>query len=163
MTSPEGTAMTMLRTLTSAALAVLPLAMLGCNPFLTNYSGEKWPPVSSAAVVMQAPSPQEARWIGRADFTTTQVVGDADAITAAKQVGADLVEWSDKDLGQTLEWTSVPVYMNAWNGQMVDAPVPVMREQYRYSARFFRSDSLGGTPRSSPAGGETPREVPPVK
>lgn len=150
------------RHLPTLALAALPLGLFGCNPFIANYSGERWPPVSSASVVMQPPSPQSARWIGHADFTTTQVVGDADAIAAAKQVGADLVEWSDRDLGQTLEWTSVPVYMNAWSGQMVSAPVPVMREQYRYSARFFRSSGLGGAPTSAPSSAP-PHEVPPVQ
>lgn len=151
------------RTGFAMATAILPIAMVGCNPFLSNYSGEKWPPVAAASVVMQSPSPETVRWIGRADFTTTQVVGDADALAAARKVGADLVEWSDRDLGQTLEWTSVPVYTNAWSGQMASVPLPVMREQYRYSARFFRSDSLGGAPLSAPSGSETPREVPPAR
>lgn len=154
--------MPLARRLPTLAIAAVSFGLSGCNPFMSNYSGEKWPPVPAASVVMQAPSPQSARWIGHADFTTTQVVGDADAIAAAKQVGADLVEWSDRDLGQTLEWTSVPVYMNAWSGQMVNAPVPVMREQYRYSARFFRSSSLGGAPTSSPSS-TPPHEVPPVQ
>jgi hypothetical protein len=148
--------------LATLALAAISLGLLGCNPLIANDSGERWPPVSAASVVVQAPTPQSVRWIGHADFTTTGVVGDADAIAAARQVGADLVERSDRDLGQTLEWTSVPVHMNAWSGQMANAPVPVMREQCRCSARFFRSNSLGGAPTSAP-GSTPPHEVPPVK
>ena len=90
------------------------MTLVGCNPFLNHYSGERYPPVKKATVVMEPPSPEKVDWIGRADFTIDRKVGDAQAIAAAKQVGADIVEWSDADAGASLEWTSAPVAMNAW-------------------------------------------------
>ena len=163
-----------MRTLARLPLLLVALFSTGCNPFLTNYSGERWPPVKSAMVVMQPPSPEAARWIGRADFTTTGQFRDSDAVAAAEQVGADLVEWSDRDLGKTLQWTNEPVYVNTWRGNcygwgpygggwggtMASVPVPVVEEQYRYQARFYRSKSLGGEPVSNTDGHAPPAEVP---
>lgn len=163
-----------MRTIFHAPLLLAVLCSTGCNPFLTNYSGERWPPVKSAQVVMQPPSPEAARWIGRADFTTTGQFRDSEAIAAAEQVGADLVEWSDRDLGKTLQWTSQPVYVNnwqgnafgwgpyggGWGGTMASVPVPVIEEQYRYQARFYRSKSLGGEPVAGADGHRPPASVP---
>lgn len=163
-----------MRTIARLPLLFAVLFSTGCNPFLTNYSGERWPPVKSAQVVMQPPSPEAARWIGRADFTSTGQFHDSEAIAAAEQVGADLVEWSDRDLGKTLQWTSQPVYVNTWRGNaygwgpyggwggtMASVPVPVVEEQYRYQARFYRSKALGGEPVSNTDGHAPPPQVPP--
>jgi hypothetical protein len=163
-----------MRTIARLPLLLAVLFSTGCNPFLTNYSGERWTPVTSAEVVMQPPSPDAARWIGRADFTSTGQFHDSEAIAAAEQVGADLVEWSDRDLGKSLQWTNEPVYANTWRGNafgwgpygggwggtMASVPVPVVEEQYRYQARFYRSKSLGGEPVSDTQGHAPPAEVP---
>ena len=138
------------------------LVLAGCSPFLNHYSGERWPKVKSAHVVMQAPSPDDVRWIGRSDFTSTRQLHDGDAIAAAKAVGADKVEWSDADDGKKLEWTSVPVAWNVWQGKAGFIPVPVVKEQFRYQARFYRSDSLGGDAISTGAGDAVSKTVPPA-
>ena len=147
-------------TLSSSVVAMLMLG--GCNPFINHYSGEHYPPVKSAKVVMEPPSPDEVTWIGRAEFTIDRKVGDAQAIAAAKKVGADIVEWSDADAGASLEWTSAPVSMNAWKGQVGMIPLPVIKKQTRYQARFFRSDSLGGEPIKNAKDQPMPSKVPPV-
>ena len=115
-----------------------------------------------ATVVMEPPSPEKVDWIGRADFTIDRKVGDAQAIAAAKQVGADIVEWSDADAGASLEWTSAPVSMNAWKGEVGMIPLPVIKKQTRYQARFYRSESLGGEPIQNPKSQPMPSKVPPV-
>lgn len=163
-----------MRTLIWWVILAASVSSTGCNPFLANYSGERWPPLTSAEVVMQPPSPDTARWIGRADFTSTGQFHDSDAIAAAEEVGANLVEWSDRDLGKTLQWTNEPVYVNTWQGNafgwgpygrgwggtMTSVPVPVVEEQYRYQARFYRSKSLGGEPVSNTDGHRPPAAVP---
>jgi len=152
--------------------------LLGCNPFLGSYSGERWPEVAAARVVMDPPSPETARWIGRSDFTTTGHYGDAAALEAARRIGADLVEWHDRDLGATLSWTSEPTAIGGWRGSafgygpdrawadpVVDVPVPIVEQEDRYQARFYRSKSLGGEPLPSAGGppvSSPPSMVPPI-
>jgi len=160
------------RVFAGLASAAVSLCLLGCNPFLGNYSGERWPEVAAARVVMDPPSPETARWIGRSDFTTTGHYGDAAALEAARRVGADLVEWHDRDLGATLSWTSEPAAIGGWRGSafgfgpdrawadpVVDMPVPIVEQEDRYQARFYRSKSLGGEPR--PGAGGLPASSPP--
>ena len=144
------------------ALLFLPFFLVACNPFLSNYSGEKWPEVTSVDVVMKAPSPEKVRWIGRSDFTVTRQLHDSDAKAAAKQVGADFVEWSDRSAGNKLEWTSAPVAWHAWSGNVAMVPLPVIKKEYRYQARFYRSISLGGQPIRKVSGDKAPKSVPPV-
>jgi len=130
-----------------AATLPLVLAVAGCsNPFLSTYVGEKFPPVASAEVITQPPSPQTARWIGRADFSTDGVIESSQAIAAAKAVGADLVEWGDRDAGTMLQWSSNTVSVSNWTGQISTAPMPVADVLHRCSARFYRSNALGGAP-----------------
>ena len=143
-------------------LPAVGLALVGCNPFINHYSGERYPPVKTAKVVMEPPSPDKVDWIGRADFTIDRKVGDAQAIAAAKRVGADIVEWSDADAGASLEWTSAPVSMNAWKGEVGMIPLPVIKKQTRYQARFYRSESLGGEPIQNSKSEPMPKKVPPV-
>ena len=138
------------------------LALAACNPFLNHYSGESWPPVKSARVVMEPPNPNSVRWIGRSDFVSERKLGDPAATSAAKQVGANIVEWSDTDAGTKLDWTDVPFSINAWTGKVGMIPLPVLHEQYRYQARFYRSDSLGGEPKEGSKHHPTPKKVPPV-
>lgn len=143
-------------------LLLFPLSLAACNPFLVNYSGEKLPKVKTVQVVMTAPDPDSVRWIGRSDFTSTRELKDAQAISAAKQVGADIVEWSDKDAGTKLEWTSAPVSYNAWTGNVASIPLPVVRSQFRYQARFYRSKSLGDPGDVNWQKNVPPGSVPPV-
>jgi len=136
-----------MRSLCFLTLAILALAAPCCsNPFLGSYVGERFPPVGSAAVITQPPSPQTARWIGRADFSTDAVIEPSQAIAAARAVGADLVEWSDRDTGTMLQWSSNTVSVSNWTGQISTAPMPVADTLFRCSARFYRSNSLGGSP-----------------
>ena len=139
------------------------LMLGGCNPFINHYSGEHYPPVKSVQVVMKPPSPDDVKWIGRCDFTIERKVGDAQAIAAAKKVGADIVEWSDSDAGNKLEWTSAPVAWNAWKGEVGMIPLPVIKKEIRYQARFYRSDSLGGAPIKNAKDQPMPEKVPPVE
>lgn len=156
------------------AAACLP-CLTACNPFLGNYSGERWPGVDSSRVVMETPSPGSARWIGRSDFTSTGHYGDAEALAAARTVGADLVEWRDRDLGSTLRWTTRPVAVEGWRGSafgcgpygpwgrtVAEVPVPVVEQAYRYQARFYRSNVLGGAPLDGTAEVAPSPEVPPT-
>lgn len=139
------------------------LILGGCNPFINHYSGEHYLPVKTAKVVMEPPSPDTVKWIGRSDFTIERQVGDAQALAAAKKVGADIVEWSDSDAGNKLEWTSAPVSMNAWKGEVGMIPLPVIKKQFRYQARFYRSDSLGGEPIKNSKDHPMPDKVPPIE
>jgi hypothetical protein len=142
---------------------LLPLMLAACNPFVTNYSGEKWPAVKTATVVMTPPDPASVEWIGRSDFTSTATLRDVQAIAAAKEVGADFVEWSDTGAGKKLQWTSEPISVNAWSGNVGMIPLPVIRDEYRYQARFYRSKSLAGGGADFPRGHSMPEKVPPVK
>ena len=85
------------------------------------------------------------------------------AIAAAKEVGADFVEWSDTGAGKKLQWTSEPISVNAWSGNVGMIPLPIIRDEYRYQARFYRSKSLAGGGADFPRGHSMPEKVPPVK
>ncbi|MGA0286330.1 MAG: hypothetical protein ACO3YY_09360 [Phycisphaerales bacterium] len=127
------------------ANTVVSAGLLGCsNPFASHYVGERWPATSTARVLEQAPSPDGVRWIGHSEFDSFDVLTDAEAITAARQVGADLVEWDDHSIGDRVKWSSSPVLWNQWDGKMFNQPEAMRQTEYRYEARFYRSDSLGG-------------------
>lgn len=119
--------------------------LAGCaNRFLQNYAGERWPQTREARVVDAAPAPNGVRWIGYSEFDAFDVLDDAAAIAAAKAVGADLVEWDDHSIGDRVKWSSSPVLTNQWDGRMFNPPEPMRATEYRYEARFYRSDALGG-------------------
>ena len=127
--------------------AILGTALLGgcTNPFAAHYVGERWPATSEARVVEQAPSPDGVRWIGHSEFDSFDMLTDAEAIAAARRVGADLVEWDDHSIGDRVKWSSSPVLWNQWDGKMFNPPEAMRQTEYRYEARFYRSDDLGGT------------------
>lgn len=125
------------------ALALLPLAAC-TNPFLASYEGEKWPAVTAVELLDKPPSPETARWIGHSNFDSFDTLTDAQAIAAARQVGADLVEWKDESLGEKVRWSSSPVLTNQWDGNMFNAPMANRQQEFRYEARFFRSKAIGG-------------------
>ena len=137
-------AMQPIRIARRSMLAVTAL-LAGCaNPFLEHYQGERWPATRSAEIVLETPPSNEVRWIGHSTFDSFDAVSSAQAVAAAEAVGADRVEWHDQNLGLQKQWTSSPVLWNQWDGQMFNPAVPIERNERRYDARFYRSNSLGG-------------------
>lgn len=120
--------------------------LAGCvtNPFLAGYKGERLGPVPVARVIAEEPAPGTAREIGKSGFQSTsgRTADEAEAIEAARTVGADLVQWSAKQLTRE-EWVeSDPVYERRASGRGQFAsyyPIPGTRERWRYTARFWRS------------------------
>lgn len=133
-----------------ACLGVSVACATGCNAYEQSYSGERWPSVPQCSVILQQPSPADARLIGQSTFVgTDDQIGDAQATDCGKQVGANLVEWDKTDRGSITELESVPVYSGwSWHGgfNQVSVPVPVTKETWRVHARYYRSLSLGGSP-----------------
>ncbi|NBX31910.1 MAG: hypothetical protein EBR07_04170 [Planctomycetes bacterium] len=135
-------------TLASAFLA-------GCtlNPFIVNYRGDRLTPVLEAQVVQDAPAEGTATEIGSSTFlVSVPQAGDAEAIEAAREVGAGMVKWSCVNAGQ-IESTEVDsVYQRRAEGRGnfgTYAPIPGQRESWQYKARFWRANS-------APAGAPTP-------
>lgn len=148
-------------TAASGVLACVAICAAGCaNPFLANYAGERWPRTREAAVVERAPAPDHVRWIGHSEFDAFEVLDDAAAIAAARAVGADLVEWDDHSIGDRVKWSSSPVLTNQWDGRMFNPATPVRQTEYRYEARFYRSDALGGAALSGQRDGDVEVEAP---
>ena len=123
---------------------LLPLLGACTNPFLSNYVGERWPSVPAVELLDKPPAPETARWIGHSNFDSFDALTNQQAIAAARQVGADLVEWKDESLGEKVRWSSSPVLTNQWDGNMFNAPMANRQQEFRYEARFFRSKAIGG-------------------
>ena len=107
----------------------------GCaNPFLENYSGARFSPTAQAVVLMEAPKSQTP--IGRSGFIATQVVGDNEAIAAAKEIGATAVVWSKNYLNSTTNLTTrvQPVTSNTTTTIVgdVNAQVTTTQTDYQY-------------------------------
>jgi len=121
----------------------------GCaNPFLSNYSGARCPPVNTAHVSVGPPA--SATLIGTSDFVTDVAIGNVQAIAAAERVGADIVQWDRAFLRHdvpllhaSLAGDGMAPAIPAGAGQ---APVEFSGTWYRFHARFWRSDALGGIP-----------------
>ena len=116
--------------------AVCTLAALsGCaNPFLENYSGARFSPTEQAVVLME--DPKDHLPIGRSGFIASQVVGDDEAIAAAKEIGATAVVWSKNYLNSTTNFTSrvQPVTSNTTTTIVgdVNAQVTTTQTDYQY-------------------------------
>ena len=131
-------------TLASAFLA-------GCtvNPFIMNYRGDRMTPVLEAQVVQDAPAEGTATEIGSSTFlASVPQAGDAEAIEAAREVGAGMVKWSCVNAGKIESTELDPVYQRRAEGRGnfgTYAPIPGQRESWQYTARFWRANSVPAT------------------
>lgn len=140
----------------------LPIVFLaGCtaNPFLAGYKGERLAPVAEARVVQEAPAADAARELGTSTFQATNGThfGDAEAIDAAKGVGADLVKWEVTQLDREHWVESDPVYERRASGRGQFAsyvPIPGSRERWGFTARFWRSVTASPGAPSAPKAAE---------
>lgn len=127
-------------------LGGLTLAVAGCaNPYLANYKGQKFPRTTSAKLVMKAPDTSTVDLIGVSTFSAMNDPGSQAAITAAEEVGADLVQWDRSFQGTSTQLELQPIFGPytsgaAWaeGGSLVDVERPVTEHWYRYHARFYR-------------------------
>ena len=121
----------------------------GVNQFDSAFVGERWPPVASAAVVADAPPDSQARVIGESTFNTTnQFLGDSDACAAARAHGADLVRWERAWEGTATRLETMPIYQSGIQNRGTFSTyvfVPANKSMWRYFARYYRSNALGGT------------------
>jgi hypothetical protein len=130
------------------------------NPFIMNYRGDRMTPVLEAQVVQDAPAEGTATEIGSSTFlASVQKAGDAEAIEAAREVGAGMVKWSCVNAGKIESTELDPVYQRRAEGRGnfgTYAPIPGQRESWQYTARFWRANATSaGVPTPSvttPAG-----------
>jgi len=154
-----------------APLRSLPIAFLACvagctaNPFLAGYKGERMAPVAEARVVQEAPAADAATELGRSTFQATNGThfGDAEAIEAAKDVGADLVKWEVKQLDREQWVENDPVYERRASGRGQFAsyiPIPGSRERWAFTARYWRSVTASPGQAAAPKAAEPATPVP---
>lgn len=121
------------------------LASGGCsvNPFVANYAGRREAAVESPRVVTEAPAEGTAVELGNSVFlSSSDSDGTAEAIEAARAVGADLVmvsraeataqDWAERD----------DVYRRRASGQgqfSSYVPQPGSRERWKFTAHFWRT------------------------
>jgi hypothetical protein len=121
------------------------LASGGCsvNPFVANYAGRREAAVESPRVVTEAPAEGTAVELGNSVFlSSSDSDGTAEAIEAARAVGADLVmvsraeataqDWAERD----------DVYRRRASGQGQFSsymPLPGSRERWKFTARFWQT------------------------
>ncbi|MEY4786858.1 MAG: hypothetical protein RL692_752 [Planctomycetota bacterium] len=123
-----------------AAIATFAFFMGGCsNQFLTTYQGERFEATTSPTVVIARPA--NSGLIGSSDFVSAAGFGEPEAVSAARAVGADSVQWSrgldnrDATAGAGVVKSSLsptgPV--SSW------ASVQPGGFVYRYVARYYKS------------------------
>ena len=123
-----------------AVPAAFALFMGGCsNQFLTTYQGERFEATTSPTVVIARPA--NSGLIGSSTFVSAAGFGEPEAVSAARAVGADSVQWSrgldnrDATAGAGVVKSSLsptgPV--SSW------APVQPGGFVYRYVARYYKS------------------------
>ncbi|MHB1156028.1 MAG: hypothetical protein ACYC26_04225 [Phycisphaerales bacterium] len=139
--------------------------LAGCNQFKDHYTGRRFDPVPDAAVYPQPPKEGQAVQIGSANFITSWKPGDAQAIEAAKSVGADIVWYRRIYRGTTTEVSATPhttettqhttgtVTRDDGSTREVDCTTTTISTQYvptsntqhwfEYDAKFYRSPSAG--------------------
>ena len=82
-----------MRRISIVMLGSLVMLLAGCaNPYVTHYKGTRFPHTNTAKRVMTAPDTSTADLIGTSSFSSTVVPGDEAAISAAEQVGANMVQ-----------------------------------------------------------------------
>ena len=123
-----------------AVPAAFALFMGGCsNQFLTTYQGERFEATTSPSVVNARPA--NSGLIGSSTFVSAAGFGEPEAVSAARAVGADSVQWSrgldnrDATAGAGVVKSSLsptgPV--SSW------ASVQPGGFVYRYVARYYKS------------------------
>ncbi|MEE2907768.1 MAG: hypothetical protein VX527_08040 [Planctomycetota bacterium] len=135
-----------MRRISIVMLGSLVMLLAGCaNPYVTHYKGTRFPHTNTAKRVMTAPDTSTADLIGTSSFSSTVVPGDEAAISAAEQVGANMVQWDSTFQGTRTALELEPIYGPytsgaAWaeGGSLVDVEHPVEEKWYRYHARFYR-------------------------
>ena len=142
--------------------------MTGCsmNPFIMNYRGDRMTPVLEAQVVQDAPAEGTATEIGSSTFlASVPKAGDAEAIEAAREVGAGMVKWSCVNAGKIQSTELDPVYQRRAEGRGnfgTYAPIPGQRESWQYTARFWRANATGApTPSVTAPTGTVPTTTAP--
>lgn len=152
-------------TRTACVLPIVALAACTSNPFLVAYRGDRLAPTASAAVVAEPPAADAAKELGTSTFATSDGrPGDAEAIAAARAVGADLVTWSKQQLSRD-QWVETdPVYDRRASGRGqfgTYVALPGSRERWNYDARFWRSVSaVPASPAAQPGPGAAPGATP---
>jgi len=121
------------------------LASGGCsvNPFVANYAGRREAAVESPRVVSEAPAEGTAVELGNSVFlSSSDSDGTAEAIEAARAVGADLVMVSKAE-ATAQDWAERDdVYRRRASGQgqfSSYVPLPGSRERWKFTARFWRT------------------------
>jgi hypothetical protein len=109
--------------------------------------------------VQDAPADGTATEIGSSTFlASVPKAGDAEAIEAAREVGAGMVKWSCVNAGKIQSTELDPVYQRRAEGRGnfgTYAPIPGQRESWQYTARFWRANAVS-------AGVATPTGVAPT-
>lgn len=123
-----------------AGAVTLVICMGGCsNQFLATYQGERFEATTSPMVVTIRPA--NSGLIGSSSFVSGEGFGEPEAVSAARAVGADSVQWSrgldnrDAPAGAGVVKSSLsptgPV--SSW------APVQPGGFVYRYVARYYKN------------------------
>lgn len=117
----------------------------GCsvNPFVANYAGRREAAVESPRLVTEAPAEGTAVELGNSVFlSSSDSDGTAEAIEAARAVGADLVTVSKAE-ATAQDWAERDdVYRRRASGQgqfSSYVPLPGSRERWKFTARFWRT------------------------
>lgn len=136
------------------------------NPFIMNYRGDRLTPVLEAQVVQDAPAEGTATEIGSSTFlASVPQAGDAEAIEAAREVGAGMVKWSCVNASKIESTELDPVYQRRAEGRGnfgTYAPIPGQRESWQYTARFWRANSAPAAAPTSSATAPTPSATAPA-
>ncbi len=125
---------------TCAICGIFTVCIGGCsNEFLATYQGERFAATASPLVVSTRPA--NSGLIGSSNFVSASGFGEPEAINAAREVGADFVQWSrgldtrDATAGAGVVKSSLsptgPV--SSW------APVQPGGFVYRYVARYYKT------------------------
>lgn len=139
-------------------LWMLPL-LGGCsNPFMTHYQGDRCPVVPTAHVATQTPA--NATLIGTSNFRSDVAVGDAEALGAARAVGANIVQWDRAFLRDDVVLERTPTLAGGMSEVSTMAAEPEAGTWFRIHARFWRSNALGSLPSATATA--TPADPPPA-
>ncbi|MDG2423867.1 MAG: hypothetical protein P8M22_07800 [Phycisphaerales bacterium] len=138
-----------MRTISLMMLGGLIMLLAGCsNPFLVNYDGTRFPKTSTAKRITDVPDDSKFSLIGTSSFSSTATPGDNDAIAAAEQVGANMVQWDSAYQGTRTQLELEPIYgpytsgaAMAEGGSLISVEYPVEERWYRYHARFYRDSA----------------------
>ncbi len=126
-------------------MVVAALASGGCsvNPFVANYAGRREAAIESPRLVTEIPAEGTAVELGTSVFlSSSDSDGTAEAIEAARAVGADLVMVSKAE-ASAQDWAERDdVYRRRASGQgqfSSYVPLPGSRERWKFTARFWRT------------------------